>query len=167
MSAATEAHRIWPGEPTPGEQKVSASASGRWAWRVGRIFGIDLYIHATFVLLLGWVAFSHIAAGVGAVWRGLALVVAVFAIVVVHELGHALVARRFGVRTRDITLLPIGGVARLERMPEKPVQEILVGLAGPAVNVAIAVLLFGVLWLTGREWRPIDVHVAGGSVLAK
>lgn len=164
MSAATETHRIW-SEPTRGDQKVPES--GRWAWRVGRIFGIDLYIHATFVLLLGWVAFSHIAAGVGAIGRGLVLVIAVFAIVVVHELGHALVARRFGVRTRDITLLPIGGVARLERMPEKPIEELLVAAAGPSVNIVLALLLWAILAFTGGSTSPTGIGVVGGSFLAK
>jgi Zn-dependent protease len=84
-----------------------------WSWRVGPVLGIDLYLRATFLIILAWVAFSHLAAGHGgrAALEGLVLITAVFAIVVSHELGHALVARRFGVRTRDILLLPIGGIA--------------------------------------------------------
>jgi len=166
MSAATETQKLWSSEE-PARKQQSEPAAGRWAWRVGRIFGIDIYIHATFALLLGWVAFSHVAGGVGAVWRGLALVIAVFAIVVVHELGHALVAKRFGVRTRDITLLPIGGVARLERMPEKPIEELLVAAAGPAVNIVLALLLWAVLAFSGASTSPVGIGVVGGSFLTK
>jgi Zn-dependent protease len=113
------------------------------SWRIGTAFGIGIYIHATFWLLpLFIVIQSWSRDGLEMVGMWLALLAAVMGCVVLHELGHALTARYFGIRTRDITLYPIGGVARLERLSEKPVEELLIALAGPAVNVVIAALLF-------------------------
>ena len=123
----------------------------KWSWRIGRIAGIDIFVHATFPLLFAWIALVQLREGATreAVLFSFGLIIAVFAIVVLHELGHALTARRFGVRTRDITLLPIGGVARLERMPREPKQELLIALAGPAVNFALAVPLYAILYAQG------------------
>jgi Zn-dependent protease len=109
------------------------------SWKLGRVAGIDLYLHPTFLLLLAF-AFAF-EGGLLAV----AFVMAIFGCVVLHEYGHALTARAYGIPTHDITLYPIGGVARLERMPRKPGPELLVTLAGPAVNVAIAATLGAVL----------------------
>lgn len=122
----------------------------KWSWRIGRVFGVDLYMHATFLLLLAWVAYEFYSerGRVADAVLGIIFIVLLFAIVVLHELGHVLTARQFGVGTRDITLLPIGGVARLERMPREPYQELLVALAGPAVNVVLAIILFAVLMAT-------------------
>ncbi len=113
----------------------------KWSFSLGRIAGIDVRVHTTFFLLLAWVGWSSYSAGGSseAALRGVILILLLFGIVVLHELGHALTARRFGISTRDITLLPIGGVARLEKMPDNPREELLVAVAGPAVNVVLAV----------------------------
>ncbi len=115
-----------------------------WSWKVGRLFGIPVYLHATFLLLIGFILLTRwregatLVAAVG----GVLFIAAIFVTILLHELGHALTARRFGIRTQDITLLPIGGIARLERMPDVPRHELWVALAGPAVNLAIAALVF-------------------------
>lgn len=141
----------------------------KWSWKIGKLAGIDTYVHVTFLLLLAWVGASHWLAGrsLEAAASGVAFISALFGCVLLHELGHALAARRYGIATRDITLLPIGGLARLERMPEKPMQELVVALAGPAVNVAIAAVLF--VWLTATHgWAPIaQLDVAVGPFLER
>lgn len=115
-----------------------------WSFPIGRLLGSELRVHATFFLLLAWIAASAWSAGGAAAAASSTLfILALFACVVAHEYGHALMGRRFGIRTPDITLLPIGGMARMERMPEKPSQEIAVALAGPAVNLVIYAILMG------------------------
>jgi len=121
----------------------------RWSWTVARIKGIDVDIHATFLLLLAWIALADYqqAHTVSAAVVGVLLTLAIFLSVVLHEFGHALMAARFGVKTKSITLLPIGGVARLERMPSRPREELLIALAGPVVTVAIIAVLYLALLL--------------------
>jgi Zn-dependent protease/CBS domain-containing protein len=117
-----------------------------WSIKLGKIAGIEVRIHVTFLLLLAWLgAAYYFHGGAPAALAGVGLILAIFGCVLLHEFGHALAARMFGIHTPDITLLPIGGVARLQRMPEHPGQEIIVALAGPAVNVVIAGGLFVVL----------------------
>jgi Zn-dependent protease/CBS domain-containing protein len=141
----------------------------KWQWKLGRFAGIDVYIHATFLLLIGWVGLSYWIEehAWAAVINGIGFILALFACVVLHEYGHALTARRYGIRTRDITLYPIGGVARLERMPEKPIEELWVALAGPAVNVVISAVLFAYLYLSHGLTSIQSLTVASGSFLAR
>ena len=114
----------------------------RWSFHIARIAGIDVKIHVTFFLLLAFFGMQFAAQGgaAGAV-KGVFLICLVFVCVLLHEFGHAMAARRYGIHTPDITLLPIGGVARLERMPDKPSEELVVAIAGPLVNVGIAAIL--------------------------
>jgi Zn-dependent protease len=123
----------------------------RLAWKMGRVAGIDLYLHATFLLV-----FMFLPNVGGGVLQSILLICSVFGCVLLHELGHALAAQRFGIRTIDITLYPIGGVARLERMPRAPGAELVIALAGPAVNFAIAGAIVSLFFLgaatVGMPW---------------
>src|SRR5262249_54727098 len=144
------------GIPPPGKDCLFMTLS----WKIGRVSGIDVYLHPTLFLL-------PLFFGMDAAW--VALTAAVFGCVLLHELGHALTARRFGIGTLDITLYPIGGVARLTRMPRKPGPELLIALAGPAVNLAIAAALGVWLAATGpfATWdgSPIAVPGPGGFLV--
>ncbi|MDX1644639.1 MAG: site-2 protease family protein, partial [Thermoanaerobaculia bacterium] len=141
----------------------------RWSWKLGEFAGIGVYVHATFLLLVGWLALRHYMAGdtLAATVSGILFVLAIFACVILHEYGHALTARRYGVTTRDIILLPIGGVARLERIPDEPRQELAVAIAGPAVNVVIAVVLYGWLRATGTMVPLEEIAVTEGPFLER
>ena len=133
-----------------------------WSIPIIRIAGIQLRIHITFLLLIGWLAIGYYAEGGSAAAAGRILfILLLFGCVVLHEFGHAIAAKAFGINTPDITLLPIGGVARLERMPEEPTQELIIAAAGPAVNVVIALGLWLVI-----GWSPAaDPAVFEGSNL--
>ncbi len=140
-----------------------------WSWRIGRIAGIDVYGHATFALLvlfIGWVAYGP-RQNWGDVFYGIVFILCLFGIIVLHELGHALTARRYGIKTRDITLLPIGGVARLEKMPEDPKQELLVALAGPAVNVVLALILLPIVLALGLVPSTFEEFIIDQSFLGR
>jgi Zn-dependent protease len=117
------------------------------SYRIARVAGIDVRVHVTFFLLLAFYAWSFYETGgfAGAV-AGVTLMLLLFLCVLLHEFGHAFAARRYGIRTPDITLLPIGGLARLERMPTSPWQELMIAVAGPAVNVGIAAGIALAIW---------------------
>jgi Zn-dependent protease len=125
------------------------------SWKLGRAFGIPLFVHPTFLLILLWVAYQSQGRGLLGAGLALAVVLTVFSCIVLHELGHALMARHFGIQTLDITLYPIGGVARLDRLSERPHEELCIALAGPAVNVVIAALLLPLLILAMLARIPL------------
>ncbi len=134
----------------------------RWAIRLGRIAGTEVRIHLTFFLLLAWFGIAEYQEeGMRAALHGTVLVCLVFFCVLLHEFGHALAARHYGIRTPDITLFPFGGVARIERMPENPRQEIVIALAGPAVNVVIAAVLWLALTVLGLAGKMNPVEMQG------
>jgi Zn-dependent protease len=136
-----------------------------WSFKLLTVSGTVLRVHFTFFLLMIWIAaVNWNQGGPVAALNGVILVVLVFACVVLHEFGHVFAARRYGIKTPDITLLPIGGLARLERMPERPLHELIVAAAGPAVNVLIAALL---VILLGTRFHPSDISLIetiGGSL---
>jgi stage IV sporulation protein FB len=115
----------------------------RFSFPIGRLFQTQLRMHGTFVVFLIWIAADQFSSGgwSRAAW-GVGFVCLVFGCVVLHEFGHVLAARGFGIRTPDITLLPIGGVAHLERIPEAPGEEILVAIAGPMVSALLSLIFW-------------------------
>ncbi len=124
----------------------------KWVYTIGRIRGTEVKVHLTFVLfLIWWAVGGYQEAGTAGAFAAAFWLLAVFGCILLHEFGHITMARRFGVRTPDVILLPIGGVARLERIPDEPKQELLIALAGPAVTAAIAVILYAVIRLTGDD----------------
>src|SRR6059058_4427224 len=138
-----------------------------WSVPIIRIAGIQLRIHITFLLLIAWLGLGYYAqGGSAAAVSGILVIVLLFVCVVLHEFGHAFAAKAFGINTPDITLLPIGGVARLERMPEEPIQELVIAAAGPAVNVVIAL---GLLVAGGGQAfaNPSTSTMEGGGLIAQ
>ncbi len=137
-----------------------------WSLKIGSVAGTAIRIHVTFLLFLAWIfGVSYIAGGPQAAWRGLLFMVLLFLCVLLHEFGHIFTARAFGVNTPDVILLPIGGVSRLERIPEKPSEEFLIAIAGPAVNVVIAALLVLVAGANLQLDRLATLDISGGGLI--
>jgi Zn-dependent protease/CBS domain-containing protein len=135
-----------------------------WSVKIARVAGTEVKIHFTFLIFLVWIGFVYyLDGGPQAAMQGVVFIVLLFLCVLLHELGHVLAAKSFGVKTPDITLLPFGGVARMQRIPDKPVQEIIVALAGPAVNVVIASLI---LLFTGGTLDMSQASLRPGAALA-
>lgn len=138
-----------------------------WSYRVLRIAGTDVKVHVTFVLLLIWQGLAgYQAGGAAQLLLTVGFLLAVFTCVLLHEFGHILMARHFGIRTPDVILLPIGGLARLERMPEESRQELLIAVAGPIVTLVIALGFYGYLILTGEAPRVFSLNLEDTSVAA-
>jgi Zn-dependent protease/predicted transcriptional regulator len=140
----------------------------KWSLKVGQLAGTEVYVHVTFFVLLAWIG---VAGGLekgslAAAAEAVGFTMTLFGCVVLHEFGHAFMARRFGIRTRDIILFPFGGVGRLERIPESPSQELLIALAGPTVSVGIAAALFAALWLQGST-PQLEEFTIGNARIAE
>ncbi|HJR15332.1 MAG TPA: site-2 protease family protein [Gemmatimonadales bacterium] len=124
----------------------------KWVYTIGRIGGTEVKVHLTFLLFLVWWAVTgYQQDGASGALAAAFWLLAVFGCILLHEFGHIFTARRFGVRTPDVILLPIGGVARLERIPEEPRQELLIAIAGPAVTAIIALVLYVIIRLSGND----------------
>lgn len=133
------------------------------SFKIGTIAGIGIFIHWTFSILILFIIFANYRTGQSVlqiIWA-LLFIVSVFVTVFLHELGHALAAKNYQIKTKDITLLPIGGLARLERIPEKPIEELIVALAGPAVNIGIAILT-AVFIAIPNDVEKITAQLANG-----
>ena len=130
--------------------------------RLGTFAGISVFLHWTFLVMMGGFFLFFLTKGgsIFAAVAGVALVGAAFVCVILHEYGHALMARRFGIPTIDITMYPIGGIARLKSMPKDPAQEFLIAIAGPAVNLGLAALLYAV---NSARGIPMDLASVLGS----
>jgi Zn-dependent protease/predicted transcriptional regulator len=141
----------------------------KWQLKLGTFAGIDVFIHTTFLLLIGWFGYTYWLEHQNwtEVLKGIGFILTLFLCVILHEYGHALTARKYGIKTRDITIYPIGGVARLERMPEKPIEELWVALMGPAVNVVIAAGLFAYLSLTSGLVSLTELSITSGSFIER
>ena len=129
-----------------------------WSLNIGKVAGTVVRVHLTFLLFLAWIfAASYASGGAATAWDSVLFMVLLFLCVLLHEFGHIFTARAFGVPTPYVTLLPIGGVAQLERIPEEPWEEFLIAIAGPLVNVAITIVLVGVAGATLQSAAVVGI----------
>jgi len=121
---------------------------------IGRPFGIKVTVHWTFFILIAYIVYINIKNGssFAEMIESVLFVLTIFGCVILHELGHSLAAKRYGIITKGITLLPIGGVASLTKIPEEPRKELFVAIAGPLINVMIALIIFCILLLGGFDF---------------
>src|SRR5918994_2928254 len=139
------------------------------SFKIGRAFGIDVKVHWTFFLLLAFFGFTAYQ-NTGSLPSALVtvgIIVALFVCVLLHEFGHALMAQRVGIETADITLLPIGGLARLKSLPDRPWDEVKIAIAGPLVNVVLAPIFFGIALLLGADLLSPANIVRGANSLGE
>lgn len=141
----------------------------KWSIKITKIAGIDFFIHSTFFILILWIGFSYwiTSQSISAVIDGIVFILLLFLFVLLHELGHAIAAKKYGIATKDITLLPIGGLARLERMPKEPKQELIVALAGPMVNFIFAFLMIGWLAISNGLNSLTSLTMADGTLFQR
>jgi stage IV sporulation protein FB len=140
----------------------------RWSYTIGRIRGTEVKVHLTFLLLLAWFGWtSYQEGGSRAAVADVVFLLLFFCSILAHEFGHIAMAARFGIRTPDVILLPIGGVARVERIPDEPRQELQIALAGPAVTLVLVLLLLGVVVASGQSLAPGDAFAGGGSIVVR
>ncbi|MCS6967626.1 MAG: site-2 protease family protein [Cytophagales bacterium] len=137
----------------------------KYSLSLGKIMGIHVQIHWTFLILIGWIIYKNLSAGrtTEETIFAVLFILIIFVCVILHEFGHALAARHYGIETRGITVLPIGGVAELTEIPEKPREELIVALAGPAVNVIISFIIYPFLNITketiaAMQWPSVDAN---------
>lgn len=141
----------------------------KWSFKIAEIAGIKIQVHLTFLIIVAWFALAYwqMDGSLRSVLEGVSFILALFFCVVLHELGHALTARKFGIKTRSISLLPIGGVAAIEKMPDDPREEILIALAGPVVSLGIALGLWMLLTISGSLVSVEEMGVVGGPFLQR
>ena len=141
----------------------------KWSWKIAEVAGIEVRAHVTLLILLLWIGLGYwqLEGTVSAVASGLGFIAALFGCILLHELGHAITARRFGIRTRNIVLLPIGGIASIEKSPDDPRQEILIALAGPAVSFALAALSWLLLAATQGVAEARELNLDGGGFIER